>query len=315
MTRSQLSSAALMFALAVASPVLAHASRPLASIPFRMHDNRMLIEVTIDGKGPFTMIFDTGAGNVMTPECQERLGLASSGSDSTSGAGAARAAVSVAHVASLKLDTLEMRDQDFVVVDLSEIRRTFRFPKLDGIVGFELLERAHARVDFDRALVLLSEPARDSTAMPKGGMRIDVTGRWPVVDGRINGLPAKILIDTGDRSNLTLFRQFAASSRLDSIFSGHPEIPTGVGVGGPIPGRVANVKSVTFGATHERDIVARLPSTKAGLFATSPLSASVGTGLLQNYNLEIDYRSRSIVFEPRKGPRAKSEFVPVPKTL
>jgi hypothetical protein len=215
------------------------------------------------------------------------------------------------HIASVKLGAYEMRDQDFVVVDLGEIRRAFRFPRLDGIVGSELLERVHARVDFDHRRLMLTEFSVDSTSRPAGAVAIALENGFPVVDGVIEGVPARMLLDTGDRSNLTLFRKFAARSGLDSGFAARPEIPTGVGVGGLIPGRLRSFTSVEFGPVHEHAVIGRLPSTRAGIFATSPLAASIGLGLLRNYNLEIDYQNRYVAFEPR-ATRLPSVFVPVP---
>jgi len=302
---------ALAVALALAAPARSGPPRALASVPFRIHDNRILVEVRLEGQGPFTMIFDTGGGNIMTPECRRRLGLASAGTESTSGAGEKRIDAGITRVARMQVGALVMRDQDFRIVDLGEIRRACRFPRLDGVVGRELLERAHASVDFDRGVLRLTEPSGDSATRPVDAVSIELADGMPVVDGHIEGVPARMIIDTGDRSNLTLFRSFAASSGLDTLFAGGAEIPTGIGIGGPIPGRVATLSSVEFGPLHERGIVARLPSTRAGGFATNPLAGSIGLGLLRNYNLEIDYRNRYIALRRRKAPYSRSEFVPL----
>jgi hypothetical protein len=88
----------------------------------------------------------------------------------------------------------------------------------------------------------------------------------------------RILVDTGDRSNLTVFRTFAAATGLDALFA----------------------KS------------GRLPSTRTGLFATTSLSASVGLGLLRAFDLEFDYQHKRLRLEPRAGFREESVFVPLP---
>jgi len=302
---------ALFAALAPVPDAPAATGRLLADVPFRLHDDRILVDVTLDGHGPFTMIFDTGGGNVITPECARRLGLASAASESTSGAGEKQVPAGVATIASMKLGALEMRRQVFHIVDLGEIRRGFRFPALDGVVGRELLERAHASVDFDGLRLRLREPSRDPGSVPADAVRFALEDGMPVVEGRIDGVPARLLVDTGDRSNLTVFRAFAARTGLDSLFAARPEIPTGIGIGGPIPGRVATVPSVEFGTVRERDVVARLPSTRSGGFATSPLAGSIGLGLMRNYDLEIDYRQRWLALRPHRAARVPSAFVPL----
>jgi hypothetical protein len=286
----------------------------MVTVPFRLQDNRIVVEALIDGRGPFHLIVDTGAPNVLTPEAVRRLGRETAAGDSTAGAGEKRVAMGSVHVASLRLGAFELRDQDVRVVDLGEIRRLCRFPHLDGIVGYELMEHAHVSVDFDRSVLRLREPTRDSTAAPEGAAHLWNEDGSPVIEARLDGVTGRMLVDTGDRSTLTVFRLFAASSGLEARFAKSPEITTGVGVGGPIPGRLATFRRVRFGSVDEHGVVARLPSTRTGLFATSPLAGSIGTGLLRNYNLEIDYATRSIAFTPRRGARVEPRFVPLPGT-
>jgi hypothetical protein len=85
-----------------------------------------------------------------------------------------------------------------------------------------------------------------------------------------------------------------------------------VGVGGPIPGKIATIAKVELGEVTIQDVVARLPMTKTGLFATSELSASVGLGLLRGFNLEFDYQNGLMGLEARKKYKQQSTFVPVP---
>src|SRR5215213_3701565 len=44
-------------------------------LPFDLIDNRIVINVRLNGKGPFRFIFDSGAGAVVAPEVVRALGL------------------------------------------------------------------------------------------------------------------------------------------------------------------------------------------------------------------------------------------------
>ena len=46
-----------------------------ATLPFDMIDNRIFVDINLNGKGPFRVIFDTGGDNIMTPEVAAALGL------------------------------------------------------------------------------------------------------------------------------------------------------------------------------------------------------------------------------------------------
>jgi predicted aspartyl protease len=284
----------------------------ITTVPFELHDNRMFVSIALEGQGPFTVIFDTGGSNVITPEVAKVLGSKVLGTDNTSGAGEGTVETSTVRLGSMALGALQMHDQEFIVVDLGAIKNAFHFERLDGLIGFEVLQRARAKIDFDRKVIELfePEPGRKRTGKLVPFQLVD---QRPVIPGTIDGRASKILIDTGDRSNLTIFKRFAVSSGLDAAFRGSAPILTGVGVGGPIPGKIASIARLVLGGIAIQDVVARLPTTNSGLFATSDLSASVGIGLLQGFNLEFDYQNGLLSLEPRKGFKQESTFVAVPK--
>jgi hypothetical protein len=77
-----------MFLLAA---LIAAAPAPPASqttIPFTYVDNRIVVECTIDGQGPFTMILDTGSPSIaVTPEAAAKLAVAVQDAGTVTGAG------------------------------------------------------------------------------------------------------------------------------------------------------------------------------------------------------------------------------------
>jgi hypothetical protein len=207
---------------------------------------------------------------------------------------------------------MKLPDQKFTVVNLNSIRRSFRFPHLDGIIGLELLQQAKVRINMDKQVIQLVRP--DAPVMANAeAVKFSLVDDNAVIDGKINGQPAKILLDTGDRSNVTLFRKFAKASLLEELFAHREAMLTGMGVGGPIQGKLASVQKVDLGAKVEvSDVLARLPLTKRGYFYQNEISASAGMGLLKGFNMEFDYKNRIVALEKRKDFKETSTFVPVP---
>ena len=272
----------------------------ITTIPFVLHDNRILVSAVINGHGPFVMVFDTGGSNILTPEAQNLLERKSQGQEPAAGV----------YVQSLQVGDFKMTDQKFLVLDLKPIRKTFRFSHLDGVIGYEILRQARVRIDFDRQVIQLL--ADNAPRLPKANpVAFELVGEKPVVQGKINGRDAKILIDTGDRSNLTLFRKFAAATKLEKQFFNRETMLTGFGVGGPIPGKISSVDKVEIGSAQMTDIMTRLPTTKKGYYFTSPLSASAGVGMLKAYNLEFDYKNKTVAMQKREGYDEPSTFIPV----
>src|SRR3954449_1366323 len=56
------------------------------TIPFELVDNRVIVDVTVNGK-PFKALLDTGANAAMSEEAAKELGLSVSEAGSTSGVG------------------------------------------------------------------------------------------------------------------------------------------------------------------------------------------------------------------------------------
>src|SRR5205085_655898 len=55
-------------------PATANSATPV-TIPFDLIDNRIVIDVRLDGKGPYRFIFDSGAVSVVSMELAREIGL------------------------------------------------------------------------------------------------------------------------------------------------------------------------------------------------------------------------------------------------
>jgi len=288
-------------------PQAASAKDVTGALPFTIHDNRLLVDVFLNGQGPFVMIFDAAGPSTMTPEVQKALDLRSQGFEfSLDGESVSNAPV--VHVNSVRAGDFQLNEQTFQVVNLAPIRRAFRFPHLDGIIGLEFVKQSRLRLDFDKDRI---ERIADAAPAPAGAVPFEVKDGRPMIDGKINGQPAKILIDTSDRSNLTLFRKFAADSQLEDLFSHHEKMVTGMGLNGPIHGQLASMQTVDLGVNEVSDVITRLPLTTSGYFFTPDISASAGIGMLKNYNIEFDYKKQVVALQRRKNFQESSSFVPI----
>jgi predicted aspartyl protease len=258
------------------------------SVPFTLFDNRMVIEVSIDDRGPFSMIVDTGSTSVViTPGVARRLGLAARAAGSATGAGSGAVSLSTTHLSSVAIGSLVFKNLQSEVLDLSRIQRAFGFPRLDGIIGYDILRRLRVGVDMDAARLTLSYPRlpvpENATAVE---FTVDANG-IPQLPGAVDGVRGTFVVDTGDRSSLTLFRHFA---QAHDFYRDAPvrNAITGVGIGGPIYSDVRRTTVSLFGSTIP-GVVTRASRDKGGAFVSAPQDASVGTGLLKRFNVVYDY--------------------------
>ncbi len=275
---------------------------------FQYYDNRILLPIEINGKGPFYMIFDTGGSNMLMPDAVRRLGLKTKDAGFGGGAGDRQLPMQSTKIDSYKVGLIKMKDQDFLVMDLSHIKKAFGFKNLDGIIGYEILQRYVVTIDYDNKKLSFSSFKN----FKPNGERIPfkVYGDKPVVRSKVNGKPTEFLIDTGDRSSLTIFQKFSQAQQLGHYFSKR-EVISGYGVGGPIPARLGRLPNIKLGdQVVLTNVFSRLPLTKNDFFATSSLGGSIGNGVLQDFIVSFNYRDKEMIVQQGSRKNGDYKFIP-----
>lgn len=292
-----------MFALTLAAIM-----SPPATVPFTYFDNRMMIECKIDGKGPFHMIVDTGDPVMtITPETARRLGLTVRRAGTVTGAGNHAVENGDARLATLAIGSLSLANVDAGVIDLSQIRSAFHFPQLDGIVGYEVLKRYATFVDVDAGTLSF-----DTTMppVPANATSTPFAGVLPEIAVIIDGIATTAIVDTGDRSSLTLFTPFAKRHAFYGRYPSQQNIVTGYGLGGPVYADVFTLPGLDVFGFHLTRVVTRASRQSAGVFASGADGGSIGTGILKRFNIVYDYPHHTIVAWPSKYFAASDAFVP-----
>jgi alpha-beta hydrolase superfamily lysophospholipase len=267
------------------------------TVPFTLFDNRMMVTVRLAGKGPFSMIVDTGSSSlVITPNVARRLGIASLSAGYATGAGSGAAALSRAVVPSLDVGALRLRGLRADVLDLTPIQRAFGFPHLDGVIGYDTLRRYRVGVDIDAMRLTLSS---SPLSVPKNAaaqvFTVDANGLIHV-PAAVDGVHGTFVVDTGDRSSLTLFRGFAESN---DFYRDAPvrNVVTGYGIGGPIYSDLLRTTLALFGSSLP-NVLTRASRDKGGAFALGREAGSVGMGVLERFNMVYDYPDARIYSWP-----------------
>jgi Aspartyl protease/PDZ domain len=258
------------------------------TIPYRAIDNRVIISCRVDGHGPYSFILDTGAQFSITPGVARELRLKTTPAGRLSGAGNATQTFSTTRVPSLALGGFKFANMRAVVIDLSEVKNNIGFPQLDGTIGSETLVRFRTKIDPDRKRVTFS---RAPLPVPANATRIPFTIQDGIitVPGTIDGIAGRILIDTGDRSSLTLFGPFARRYDFYHRYHALRNALTGFGLGGPIYGDVFRLRSLHVLGANLGGVVARASRQHGGIFATGTEAGSIGGGVLRRFEVVYDY--------------------------
>ncbi|HEY2474827.1 MAG TPA: alpha/beta fold hydrolase, partial [Candidatus Cybelea sp.] len=293
----------LVAAIAAVAPVTS------TTVPFTLFDNRILIQATLNGTGPFTLIVDTGSDQfVVTPSAARRLGLATRGAGSVTGAGSGSSALSVGRVNSVAIGSLRFDDVRAEVIDLSPIQRAIGFPTLDGVIGYSIMRKLRVGVDMDRAQLTLSYAPLPAPATAVS-TPFTLQGGTISLPAAVDGVSGTFIVDTGDRSSLTLFRHFA---QANDFYRDAPirNAITGIGIGGPVYSDVLRTTVSLFGTTVA-GVVTRASRDRGGVFALGRDDASIGNGLLKRFNLVYDYPNAKIVAWPSRFFGETDRYAPL----
>ena len=130
-------------------------------VPFKLLPSRhMLIEVTINDKGPFKLIFDTGAPlNIVTSRLGKATGISKGGSGGI--AGLLTGGLNQVEIATMTLGDATAKKVAAVVMDhptVKAISDAFaeEHGTIDGIVGFPFFARFATTVDYQKKELSLS---------------------------------------------------------------------------------------------------------------------------------------------------------------
>jgi len=192
--------AAVACATEVAGAAIPDETASQFAVPTRLDQiGRILVPVTINGRGPFRFIVDTGASrSTVAPELVQKLNLEPAGDmqiDVSGITGTAR--VPAVPVSSLRCGDLTIESESFPVLWAPLMGGA------DGILGIAGLTNQSLSVDFEHNKVTLSAAA--STRTPLGYTRI----RTKRINGGLVAIPAHVgrvrvlaVIDTGSERTL-----------------------------------------------------------------------------------------------------------------
>jgi len=301
--------------IVLASALLAGPGQALSAettVPFTFVDNRMMIECKINSAGPFTMVVDTGSPDVVVDSSAAKvLNLEVRSNGTASGAGNNQAQIGATMLGSLAIGPKLFTSVSASVLDLSEIRTKLGFARLDGIVGYSIMKRFAVLVDADAdTLTFLNAPP----SVPASASTTPFTGVIPVIPATLDGIATSVIIDTGDRSSLTLFGPFAKSHGFYGRYPSQSNIVTGYGLGGPVYGDVFTLPSIDIFGKQVSGVVTRASRQTGGVFTSNQQGGSIGEGVLKRFNIVYDYPNKRIIAWPNKNFDLTDRFIPPPKS-
>lgn len=241
-------------------------------------------DAMINGKGPFRLVFDSGAGaNFLIPSVARQLGLSEEG-PVIQAVGAAAVPARAARVSSVAIGGLVLHDQQFLIVPMPWGDRQGPV----GAVGFEIMRRLVVTVDYQREQLSFNSP--QAFRYTGDGVRVPIDStRSPLqieVKGSVNGASGLFCIDTGDEGSLELEQRFVSQYDLVKQLSPKYHGYAGSGIGGGMPpAYYSRVNSLRIGEAEVTNVLADLFDGQA---LSEENSGNIGTRVLRQFTVTFD---------------------------
>jgi hypothetical protein len=266
-------------------------------VPFSIENGQVIVDVRINDRGPFPMMFDTGTSDALTPEAAAELGLEIKSTGTGRASGERDIPISHTHVASMRLGNAEMTDQPFVVIAVPlYLRDRGSRPPLAGFIGYELLARFAVRLDYEGRTLTL-KAARDFRYDGSGArLPFVFTGKTPAAPAAADGIVGTFAIDTGSSGALALRREFVERHGFEARHPSGIRIKA-AGVAGAYETIMTRIDRFDIAESPIERPATRFPSNGKGGIPFTDADGSIGYEILRQFVITFDYSRGELWFE------------------
>lgn len=274
------------------------ADKDSTRLSFDPANNLIIITATLNGKGPFRFLVDTGASHhVMKPELAQALGLKFASDAWIDSGGREKLSAGLVRVAEVRVGNFTLGKQRFLVAPFPP---SYAF---EGFLGAEFFKHFVVSVDFQHSLITLTRP--NAFRYQGAGFSLplkfykDLT---PQVKAEVDDIAGWFKLDTGYNGSLALFGDFIERHNLLAKYAPEKSSPGGQTLTGEVgDSPVAQVRSFKLGDLMLDDVQTSFFLKKEG--TNSAFSGAIGTALLNRFNVILDYKGRRMILE-RRGTSA-----------
>jgi predicted aspartyl protease len=273
-------------------------------IPFEFIHGSIVVQATVNGHGPFSMLLDTGADpSIVEIGTAKSIGLkiAAKGQQGSGGGTDGNLAYETS-LPLLQIGGLTARNVDALAMDLSKLSSALGRP-LGGVLGYSLLKAHIVQIDYPnrRVRFLVNAPTCAGAASHDSPSCTTLSFRYKddiLVSGvTVDGKPVTTNVDTGSNSSFQVTP--AAVNKLglgEEVARSHAT--NSVGFNGNLQNREGTVRNVTVGAISVNNPTMVFFGKGMGV-DKEPWDLRIGNAFLKNFVVTLDYvQMRITVAEP-----------------
>ena len=284
------------------SSAAAQVKPPVVEIPFEFYRNEIILQVKVNGKGPFNMMLDTGTDpSAIDLATAKEIGLklVPLGKPATGGGTEVNVpyGTELSRVEVGEVGALTAKDVEAVAINLSKVSNRLGKP-LHGVLGHSLLHGRIVQIDYGKRVVRFysESPIVKAANTPA---RTVVSFRYVdnvlIDDVSVNGKIVVANLDTGSNGGFSLTPEAVSFLGIEEEVS-RAKVATDVGYNGASENREGKVGNVTVGGISV-DAPAATFFAKGTGHDKKPWGVNIGNVFLKDFVLTIDYRKKLVMLE------------------
>ncbi len=280
------------------------------TIPFEFYGNVIWFPARVNGSAPMHFLFDSAAGaTCLNRSVLARLNLTPVQESDRMNAGSGDKPTRIALVDGVRVEfggvTLDLPRAPVIALD--EVAESYG-AAVDGIVGYELMERYVVRIDYDARTLTLIDPKKYRPPLKAAALPLEIRNRVPVVHAKINvpgrlAIDGEFLVDAPFPGSIHFTKPFADRHGLLAAaraFTGRTLQGRAMGVGGEIRRETARIESIQLGPYKVDRPTAEFSDSKGGAFARTDIAGILGASLFTKFRVTLDHAHTRLILEP--GP-------------
>lgn len=275
------------------------ASGQVLEVPFDFVRNEIIVQVKVDGKGPFNMMLDTGTDPSAVDFATAReLGLKlSSVGGPVSGGGTDKNLAYATRLPLVEAGGLTVKNVSALAIDLSKVGERLGKP-LAGVLGHSLLNGRIVQIDYPKHVVRFysqSPFSKQPNTSKRTVLRFRYDDNVLIDDVFVNGKKMVGNLDTGSNGSFNLTPAAISYLGLEEEVSRAP-VSTSVGYNNVSENREGKVTNITIGGISV-DGPSVIFFAKGAGRDKEPWGLNIGNVFLKDFVVTIDYRSKLVTLE------------------
>ncbi len=275
-------------------------------IPIEVRNNLAVVPVSINERGPFYFILDTGVRTTILTEPMLAHLLDLDFDDfiyiyGLGGEGIVQAALSTG--VDIRLPGIRGKNMNMLIIpeDLLKFSEVFGFP-VYGILGYDFFKAFPVEINYANSRMRVYRDADYRIGRRSHEIPMQLVNGKPYVEATLVGnhgdtLTTNLLLDLGASHPVYLNRSYISMSdkTLTSFL--------GKGISGNLMGEVGRVDQFIIGDIEINDPLVFYPDAEFLVFYDQEIDweGLIGGAIINRFNIIIDYQSEKIVLQPGRN--------------